>query len=196
MPARASSALTPALALVFALALALDPGPDPDPDPYPSPGPNSTLPSSGDVADSLGVFEAAMSQLRRKFGVVFWVPGNHEFWLRRDGSEGADSLEKWARLEELCARMCTAPALAMHCLCTACALPVCTASCARAMHCLPCTACALPIHNPRSASLCTAATGWASSPRRSGCGCVAAVRCACALCSPCTTRPSTPSLTS
>ena len=93
-----------------------------------------------------------MSQLRRKFGVVFWVPGNHEFWLRRDGSEGADSLEKWARLEELCARMCTAPALAMHCLCTACALPVhclCTA-CALHVHCM-CTACALHVH-----CLCTA----------------------------------------
>ena len=32
-------------------------------------------PSPGDVADSLAVFEAAMAQLRRKFGVVFWVPG-------------------------------------------------------------------------------------------------------------------------
>ena len=133
------SAQTPALALASAPAI---PSPSPSTSLGPSPVPITTSTSAGDVADSLGVFEAAMSQLRRKFGVVFWVPGNHEFWLRRDGSEGADSLEKWARLEELCARMCTAPALAMHCLCTACALPV---------HCL-CTACALPPAH----GLCTA----------------------------------------
>ena len=117
------SAQTPALALAPAPAI---PSPSPNPRLGPSPVPIPTSTSAGDVADSLGVFEAAMSQLRHKFGVVFWVPGNHEFWLRRDGSEGADSLEKWARLEELCARICTAPALpyalAMHCLCTAGAL--------------------------------------------------------------------------
>ena len=158
------SAQTPALALAPAPAI---PSPSPNPRLGPSPVPIPTSTSAGDVADSLGVFEAAMSQLRRKFGVVFWVPGNHEFWLRRDGSEGADSLEKWARLEELCARICTAPALpyalamhpctgyalaAMHWLCTGYALPVhglCTANCgharpAAAVHWRLCTSCALP----------------------------------------------------
>ena len=161
------SAQTPALALAPAPAI---PSPSPNPRLGPSPVPIPTSTSAGDVADSLGVFEAAMSQLRRKFGVVFWVPGNHEFWLRRDGSEGADSLEKWARLEELCARimhctctalctgyaplhwLCTGYALAMHWLCTACALPVhwpCTANCgharpAAAVHWRLCTSCALP----------------------------------------------------
>jgi hypothetical protein len=80
----------------------------------------------------------------------------------------------------------------LHCTCTGCARAMhwlCT------IHCL-CTASALPGHWLCTACLPTAATGWASSPRRSACSCVAAVRCACAPCSPCTTRPSTPSPTS
>ena len=90
---------------------------------------NDVLIVAGDVADSLSVFEAAMSRLVSKFGVVFFVPGarripvtnstrahshhhqttgptgNHEMWIRRDGSEGAHSLEKWERLEALCTRL-------------------------------------------------------------------------------------------
>ena len=90
---------------------------------------NDVLIVAGDVADSLSVFEAAMSRLVSKFGVVFFVPGargipvtnstrahshhhqttgptgNHEMWIRRDGSEGAHSLEKWKRLEALCTRL-------------------------------------------------------------------------------------------
>ena len=65
-----------------------------------------------------------MSQFCRKFGVVFWVPGNHELWLRRDGSEGTDSFEKLARLEQLCACICTACALPTHYLYTGYTLPL------------------------------------------------------------------------
>lgn len=60
---------------------------------------------AGDVAERLDLFEATMARLVRKFGLVFYVPGNHELWLRRDGSEGSTSLEKLERLEQVCARL-------------------------------------------------------------------------------------------
>tara|TARA_B110001452_G_scaffold89952_1_gene73862 strand:- start:94 stop:1227 length:1134 start_codon:yes stop_codon:yes gene_type:complete len=60
---------------------------------------------AGDVAERLDLFEATMERLVSKFGLVFYVPGNHELWLRRDGSEGSTSLEKLERLEQVCARL-------------------------------------------------------------------------------------------
>ena len=49
---------------------------------------------AGDVSDRLGIFETTMEQLADAFGLVFFVPGNHDLWVRRDGSEGSDSLSK------------------------------------------------------------------------------------------------------
>jgi predicted phosphodiesterase len=46
---------------------------------------------AGDVADSLEVLAETLGFLRGRFGEVFFVPGNHELWVR--GREG-DSLEK------------------------------------------------------------------------------------------------------
>ena len=57
---------------------------------------------AGDVSDRASTFEATMQALSAAFGAVFFVPGNHDLWVRRDGSEGADSLEKAARLEDVC----------------------------------------------------------------------------------------------
>ena len=63
---------------------------------------DSVLIVAGDVSDRIGVFEETMRVLADAFGAVFFVPGNHDLWVRRDGSEGSDSLQKMARLNEIC----------------------------------------------------------------------------------------------
>ena len=63
---------------------------------------DSVLLVAGDVSDRIGVFEATMSTLADAFGAVFFVPGNHDLWVRRDGSEGTDSLQKLERLTAIC----------------------------------------------------------------------------------------------
>ena len=60
---------------------------------------------AGDVADSLEVFEEAMGKLVARFGLVFFTPGNHELWIRRDGTQGADSIEKLQKLDQACSRL-------------------------------------------------------------------------------------------
>ena len=66
---------------------------------------NDVLIVAGDVADRLDTFEASMTMLTEVFQLVFYVPGNHELWLRRDGSEGDTSLEKLQLLEQVCRRL-------------------------------------------------------------------------------------------
>ena len=57
---------------------------------------------AGDVSERIDTFQATMSQLADSFGCVFFVPGNHEAWVRRDGTDGADSLEKLQRCDAIC----------------------------------------------------------------------------------------------
>ena len=57
---------------------------------------------AGDVSDKLDRFVRTMESLVNKYALVFFTPGNHDLWLRRDGSEGADSLQKMQRLESAC----------------------------------------------------------------------------------------------
>lgn len=61
-----------------------------------------TLLVAGDIADRLEVIEETLALLRRKFAEVFYMPGNHELWVR---GEGHDSLEKLRRLIALCDRL-------------------------------------------------------------------------------------------
>ena len=58
---------------------------------------------AGDVTHRMDRLETALAVLRERFARVFYVPGNHEPWLR-DG-DFADSLEKLERIFELCARL-------------------------------------------------------------------------------------------
>jgi predicted phosphodiesterase len=64
---------------------------------------------AGDVADRLSVLESALARLRERFAEVFFVPGNHELWVR--GEEGS-SVDKFHAVLALCARLGvrTAPA--------------------------------------------------------------------------------------
>jgi predicted phosphodiesterase len=57
---------------------------------------------AGDVSDKLNVFRETLEVLADSFGAVFFVPGNHDVWCRRDGSDGTDSLDKLRRLDEVC----------------------------------------------------------------------------------------------
>ena len=57
---------------------------------------------AGDVSEKLDVWKMAMETLAGAFGVVFFVPGNHDLWVRRDGADGKDSLAKLDRLLASC----------------------------------------------------------------------------------------------
>jgi len=54
---------------------------------------------AGDIADDLRVIDWTLRTLRSRFGRVFYVPGNHELWVR-DGKY--DSVEKFRRILRLC----------------------------------------------------------------------------------------------
>ena len=54
---------------------------------------------AGDIADQLGTIGNTLSLLRTKFARVFYVPGNHELWVRTGDQ---DSLEKFTRILGLC----------------------------------------------------------------------------------------------
>ena len=60
---------------------------------------------AGDVSARLDTFRETMSVLSEAFGAVFFCPGNHDLWCRRDGTEGTDSLEKLQRLDEICSSL-------------------------------------------------------------------------------------------
>jgi predicted phosphodiesterase len=56
---------------------------------------------AGDVADRLETLRETLVFLRGLFREVWFVPGNHELWVRGDTR---DSLEKFAAVLDLCAR--------------------------------------------------------------------------------------------
>lgn len=55
---------------------------------------------AGDVADSLTVVGDVLGGLRERFAEVFFVPGNHELWVR---NEPRDSVEKFHAVLAACA---------------------------------------------------------------------------------------------
>jgi predicted phosphodiesterase len=57
---------------------------------------------AGDVATSLAIVSETLGFLRGRFREVFFVPGNHELWVRR---EEGDSVEKFHAVLEACARV-------------------------------------------------------------------------------------------
>lgn len=64
---------------------------------------HDVLITAGDIADSLQMFEATMRVLARKFGAVFFVPGNHDLWVREAGGP-PDSLQKLKAVLDCCER--------------------------------------------------------------------------------------------
>ncbi|KAK8444827.1 hypothetical protein SEVIR_9G207000v4 [Setaria viridis] len=60
---------------------------------------------AGDVAETRDNFARTMEVLRDRFGAVFYVPGNHDLWLRREGGRYMDSLEKLTALLDACSEL-------------------------------------------------------------------------------------------
>lgn len=54
---------------------------------------------AGDVAHRVEVLARVLESLRARFNCLFFVPGNHDLWVRDDGD---DSLAKFHRILELC----------------------------------------------------------------------------------------------
>jgi 3',5'-cyclic AMP phosphodiesterase CpdA len=55
---------------------------------------------AGDICDKTDRFKEVLTVLKQRFKMVFFVPGNHDLWLRENGYH--DSLEKFWSLIELC----------------------------------------------------------------------------------------------
>jgi len=54
---------------------------------------------AGDIADDMRVISWTLKELRSRFSQVFYVPGNHELWVRNGD---CDSIEKFRRVLGLC----------------------------------------------------------------------------------------------
>jgi predicted phosphodiesterase len=54
---------------------------------------------AGDIADDLKIIAGTLRQLRSKFSKVFYVPGNHELWVR---DAHCNSVEKFRQILSLC----------------------------------------------------------------------------------------------
>ncbi|KAG6426107.1 hypothetical protein SASPL_110322 [Salvia splendens] len=65
----------------------------------------SVLLVAGDVAETHKNFVVSMSILRDKFDRVFFVPGNHDLWLRREKTDYLSSLDKLDKLLEACEQL-------------------------------------------------------------------------------------------
>jgi calcineurin-like phosphoesterase family protein len=54
---------------------------------------------AGDISDRLDTLTSTLALLRAKFSHVFYVPGNHELWVRK---ETGTSIDKFFRILDLC----------------------------------------------------------------------------------------------
>src|SRR5262249_62009543 len=63
-----------------------------------------TLIVAGDIADRADRIERTLELLRSRFGQVFYTPGNHELWVRRDWRGSNEKLEevmtKWEKVRQ------------------------------------------------------------------------------------------------
>lgn len=62
---------------------------------------NDLLILAGDVTDIVPLFQKTLKGLRKRFGDVLFVPGNHDLWVKR--SEVKDSLEKLQLIKKITA---------------------------------------------------------------------------------------------
>ncbi|KAI4365782.1 hypothetical protein MLD38_021740 [Melastoma candidum] len=60
---------------------------------------------AGDVAETYKNFVSTMSLLKDRFEHVFYVPGNHDAWCRRESENYESSLEKLDCLRNACRRL-------------------------------------------------------------------------------------------
>ncbi|XP_022080658.1 uncharacterized protein LOC110973829 [Acanthaster planci] len=62
---------------------------------------NDVLLLAGDVTDSLTLLKSTLESLKTKFKEVFYVPGNHELWIR-DKSSSETSVGKFNSIIKMC----------------------------------------------------------------------------------------------
>ena len=60
---------------------------------------NDALIVAGDIGHNLGLVKDTLEMLQAKFKMLFYVPGNHELWVR---GENQHSLDKFFNIIELC----------------------------------------------------------------------------------------------
>ncbi|KAJ1694126.1 hypothetical protein LUZ63_010824 [Rhynchospora breviuscula] len=63
---------------------------------------NDVLIVAGDIAETYSNFVLTMSELKNKFSIVFFVPGNHDLWCRREAGKYMSSVEKLTALLDAC----------------------------------------------------------------------------------------------
>jgi len=61
---------------------------------------NDVIIVAGDISDNLNRVKTTLSVLRSKFGELFFVPGNHELWIRKNQFD--DSIKKFHKIQETC----------------------------------------------------------------------------------------------
>jgi predicted phosphodiesterase len=59
---------------------------------------NDTLILAGDISDSISLIGKCFEQLARKFKTVFYVPGNHDIWVRGASQTEVNSIDKFFQL--------------------------------------------------------------------------------------------------
>jgi predicted phosphodiesterase len=59
---------------------------------------NDTLILAGDISDSISRIVKCFEQLTRKFKTVFYVPGNHDIWVRDTSQTATNSIDKFFEL--------------------------------------------------------------------------------------------------
>jgi len=64
--------------------------------------PSDGLIVAGDVSHDLNRLTAVLRSLKRSFGKVFFIPGNHDLWLRDKKDPSPDCLAKLNRILEIC----------------------------------------------------------------------------------------------
>ncbi|CAD5176286.1 unnamed protein product [Musa acuminata subsp. malaccensis] len=60
---------------------------------------------AGDVSETYKNFVFTMAELKQRFDSVFYVPGNHDLWCRREGGKFMDSVEKLNALLDACSKL-------------------------------------------------------------------------------------------
>jgi len=60
---------------------------------------------AGDVSHDIAKIEESLLMFKRKFSVVFYVPGNHELWVRNAQPSMITSIDKFEQIISMCKRI-------------------------------------------------------------------------------------------
>ncbi|QDZ25818.1 putative metallophosphatase [Chloropicon primus] len=66
---------------------------------------NDVVIIAGDVGDTMNALRICLKEFKKRFRRVFFTPGNHDLWIRRDTSDGKmypDSIAKMGAMHNVC----------------------------------------------------------------------------------------------